>query len=83
MPNIRILVQAVLKIFCSLSFFYCYNGKDHNSGKSQSSMTSVKYHFQDMETINGKFHHNPLRNVGRVADTRTSVDEMAKTDKRP
>ena len=47
-------------------------------------MTSVKYdHLQVMETIIGKFHQNPLKNVGGVAETRTSVDKMAKTDKGP
>ena len=47
-------------------------------------MTAIKYdHFQVMETITGEFHQTPLRNVGGVADTRTSVDEMAKIDKRP
>ena len=45
-------------------------------------MTSVKYdHIQAMETITGKFHQNLLKNVGGVAETRTSVDKMAKTDK--
>ena len=58
--------------------------KGHNSGKNQSSMASVKYdHLQVMETITGKFHQNPLKNVGEVAETRTSVDKMAKTDKGP
>ena len=58
--------------------------KDHNSGKNQLSMTSVKYdHLQVMETITGQFHQNPLRNVGGVAETKTSVDKMAKTDKGP
>ena len=46
--------------------------------------TSVKYdHLQVMATITGKFHQNPLRNVGGVAETRTSVDKRAKTDKGP
>ena len=59
--------------------------KGHNSGKNQSSMTSIKYaHLQLMEPISGKFHHNPLKTVvGGVARTRTSVDKMAKTDKGP
>ena len=44
--------------------------KDHNSGKNQSNMTSVKYdHLQVMETITGKFHQNPVINVGGVAET--------------
>ena len=31
--------------------------KGHNSGKNQSSMTSIKYiHFQVMATMYGKFH---------------------------
>ena len=47
-------------------------------------MTSVKYdHLQIMETITGKFHRNPLRKVGRVAEARISIDTMAKTDKGP
>ena len=58
--------------------------KGHNSGKNQSSMTSIKYaHLQVMGTISGKFYKNPLKTVGGVAETRTSVDEMAKTDKGP
>ena len=44
-------------------------------------MTSIKYdHLQVMATISGKFHKNPLKTVGKVAETRT-VDKMAKTDK--
>ena len=58
--------------------------KGHNSGKNQFSMTSIKYdHLQVMATISGEFHQNPLKAVGGVAETRTSVDKMAKTDKRP
>ena len=46
--------------------------KGHKSGKNQLSMTSVKYdHLQVMETITGKFHQNPLKNVVGVAETRT------------
>ena len=37
-------------------------------------MTSIKY------AISGKFHQNPLKTVGGVAETRTSVDKIAKTD---
>ena len=45
-------------------------------------MTSVKYdHLQVMQTINGEFHQNPLKNVGGAAETRTSVVKMDKTDK--
>ena len=56
--------------------------KDHNSGKNQLSMTLIKYdHFQVMETITGKFHQYPLRNVGGVAETRTSVAEWLKLTK--
>ena len=58
--------------------------KDHNSGKNQSSMTSIKYaHLQVMATISGMIHKNPLKTVGGVAETRTSVDKMAKTVKGP
>ena len=47
-------------------------------------MTSIKYdHFQVMATITGTFYQNPLKTVGGVAETRTSVDKMAKTDKGP
>ena len=47
-------------------------------------MTSIKDdHLQVMATISGKFHKNPLQSVGGVAETRTSVIKMAKTDKRP
>ena len=56
--------------------------KDYNFGKNQLSMTSVKYdHLQVMATITGKFHQNPSINVEGVAETRTSVDKLAKTDK--
>ena len=52
--------------------------------KNQSSMTSVKYnHLLIMETITKKFHQNPLKNIGGVAEKRTSVDKMAKIDKGP
>ena len=44
--------------------------KGHNSGKNQLSMTSIKYHFLVMGTITGKFHQNPLKTVGGVAETR-------------
>ena len=58
--------------------------KGHNSGKYQSSKTSIKYaHFQVMGTISEKFHRNPLKTVEGVAETRTSVDKMGKTDKGP
>ena len=58
--------------------------KSHNSGKNQLSMTSIKYaHLQVMAAISGKFHKNPLKTVGGVAETITSVDKMAKTDKGP
>ena len=58
--------------------------KGHNSGKNQSSITSIKYmHLLIMAIISGKFHKNPLKTVGGVAETRTSVDKMAKTDKGP
>ena len=56
--------------------------KDRNSGKIQFSMTSVKYdHLQVMETITGKFHQYPLRNVGGVTETRISVDKWLKLTK--
>ena len=58
--------------------------KGHNSGIKQSSVTSVQCdHLQIMETITGKFNQNPLRNVKGIAETRTSVDEVAQTDKGP
>ena len=58
--------------------------KGHTSSINQSSMTPIKYaHLQVMATTSGKFHQNPLKTVGGVAETRTSVDKMAKTDKGP
>ena len=36
-----------------------------------------------MATISRKFHQNPLKTVGGVAETRTSIDKMAETDKGP
>ena len=53
--------------------------KGHNSGKNQPSMT-IYDHLQVIATITGKFHQNPLKTVGGVAETRTSVDKMVKTD---
>ena len=45
-------------------------------------MTLIKYdHLQVMETITGKFHQYPLKNVGGVAETRTSVDKWLKLTK--
>ena len=56
----------------------------HNSSKNQLSMTSMKYdHLQVMATISGNVHKNPLKTVGVVAETRTSIDKMAKKDKGP
>ena len=47
-------------------------------------MTSIKYdQLQVKGIITGKFHQNPLKPVGVVAETRTPVDKMAKTDKGP
>ena len=58
--------------------------KGHNSNKNQLSMTSIKYaHLQVMATISGTIHKNPLKTVGGVAETRTSVDKMDKIDKGP
>ena len=52
--------------------------KGQNSDKNQLSKTSMKYdHLQVMGTITGKFHQTPLKTVGGVAETRTSVDKMA------
>ena len=58
--------------------------KGHYFSKNQMSMTSIKYdHFQLMATTSGKFHQNHLKTAGGVAETRTSVDRIAKTDKGP
>ena len=47
-------------------------------------MTSEKFdRLQVMNTITGKFHQDPLRNIGGVSETRISIDKMAKTDKGP
>ena len=44
-------------------------------------MTSIKYaHFQVMGTITGKFHQNPLKTVGGVADTRFCLRTDGLTD---
>ena len=56
--------------------------KEPNYGENQLSMTAIKYdHLQVMETITGKFHQYPLRNVGGVAETRTSDDKWLKLTK--
>ena len=58
--------------------------KGNNSGKNQFSMTSINYdHLQVMATISGKSYQNPSKTGGGIAETRTSVDKMAKTDKGP
>ena len=47
-------------------------------------MTLIKYdHLQVIGIIIGKFHRNPLKTVGGVAETKNSVDKMDKTDKGP
>ena len=57
--------------------------KGHNSGKNQSSMTSIKYsHLQVMGTVTGKFHQNPLTTVGGVAETRLCLRTDGRTDGR-
>ena len=56
--------------------------KGYNHGKNQWSMTSIKYaHLEVMATISGKFHKNPWKTVGGVAETRTSVDKWLKLTK--
>ena len=53
--------------------------KGHTSGKKRSSVTSVKYaHFQVMGTITRKFHQNPLKTVGGVAETRLTAEKLLK-----
>ena len=42
----------------------------HNSSKNQLSMTSIKYAHLQVMGITGKFHQNPLKTVGGVAETR-------------
>ena len=56
--------------------------KGHNSGKNQSSMTSIKYaHFQVIGTISGKFYKkNPLETVGGVAETKLCLRTDGLTD---
>ena len=40
-------------------------------------MTSIKYdHLQVMGTISGKLHQNPLKTVGKVAETRFRKDGL-------
>ena len=56
--------------------------KGHNSGKNQSSINSIKYaHLQVMGIITGKFHQNPLKTVGIVAETRLCLRADGRTDK--
>ena len=55
--------------------------KGHNSGKNQLSTTLIKYaHFQVMGTITGKFHQNPLKTVGGVAETKLCLRRDGLTD---
>ena len=57
--------------------------KGHNSSKNQSSMISIKYaHLQVMGTITRKFHQNPLKTVGGVAETRLCLRTDRLTDGR-
>ena len=47
-------------------------------------MTSMKYsHLQVIATVSGKVHRNPSKTVGGVAEKRTAVDKITKTDKGP
>ena len=44
-------------------------------------MTSIKYdHVQVMGTITGRFHQNPLKTVGGVAETRLCLRTDGPTD---
>ena len=46
-------------------------------------MTSIKYaYFQIMGTITGKFHQNPLKTVGGVAETRLCLRTDGRKDGR-
>ena len=55
--------------------------KDHNSDKNQSSMISIYYdHLQEMGTITKKFHQNPFKTVGGVAETRLCLQMDGLTD---
>ena len=55
--------------------------KGHNCGKNQLSMTSIKSaHLQVTGTITGKFHQNPLKTVGEVAETRLCLRTDGRTD---
>ena len=55
--------------------------KGHNSGKNHSSITSIKYaHLQVKGTLTGKFHQNPLKTVGGVAETRLCRRMDGRTD---
>ena len=54
--------------------------KGRNPGKNQLSMTSIKYdHLQIKGTITGKFHQNPLKTVGGVAETRLCLQTDGRT----
>ena len=59
--------------------------KGHYSDKNQLSMTSIKY--DHLQVIWQQYLESlikiPLKTVGGVVETRTSVDKMAKTDKGP
>ena len=53
--------------------------KGHNSGENQLSMTPIKHdHLQVMGTITGKFHPNPLKTAGGVAETRLTAEKLLK-----
>ena len=57
--------------------------KGHNSSKNQLSMTSIEYEqLQVIGTITGKFHQNPLKTVGGVAETRLCLRTDGLTDGR-
>ena len=46
-------------------------------------MTSIKHaHLQVMGTITGKFHQNPLKTIGGVAETRLCLRTDGLTDGR-
>ena len=57
--------------------------KGLNSGKNQSSMTSIKYdHLYVMGPVTGKFHQNPMKTVGGDAETRLCLRTDGRTDGR-
>ena len=77
-PDIMILAEAVLQIFCSQGFFTTYNdkvGKGDNSVKYlQKFAKSLSGHLQLRPNLYAKYHDPYLRGSPDIVFTRSFID---------